>query len=140
MAVMRGWEIFTRNVGQARNGGRGRVGFIMGGWKIFKVSSHSWQRGANPTILWRTPSPLFFKFCPPSPHFPITSNPNPHCSFCCLFLWLNGWSRGFLLVIWFDITNTQTHKAHLGASRLTHPYKYIFTPPVLCSQQLPLLH
>ena len=36
MAVMGGWEIFARNGGGARNGGRG-VGFVMGGWKIFKV-------------------------------------------------------------------------------------------------------
>ena len=39
------------------------------------------------TILWRPPilrSLLsFFKFCPtPSPHFPVTSNPHTHCSFC----------------------------------------------------------
>ena len=30
-------------------------------------------------------------------------------------------------------TNTKAHTAHSGASRLTHPYKYIFTPPVICS-------
>ena len=32
------------------------------------------------------------------------------------------------------------HTAHSGEGRLTHPYKYIFTPPVMCLQQLPLLH
>ena len=38
--------------GEARNGGGGReVGFIMGGWKIFKVSLHSRQRGANPYLM-----------------------------------------------------------------------------------------
>ena len=45
--------------------------------------------------------------------------------------------------IWYHThkhTNTQTHTAHSAASRLTHPYKYIFTPTVICSQQLPLLH
>ena len=47
---------------------------------------------------------------------------------------------GFLLVHWFDITHTQTHTVHSWARRLTHPYKYIFTPPIMCSQQLPLLH
>ena len=31
-------------------------------------------------------------------------------------------------------TNFQTHTALSGASRLTHPYKYIFTSPVICSQ------
>ena len=36
--------------------------------------------------------------------------------------------------------NTQTHTTRSEASRLTHPWKYTFTPPVMCSQQLPLLH
>ena len=36
--------------------------------------------------------------------------------------------------------HTQRHTAHPGASRLTHPYKYIFIPTVMCSQQLSLLH
>ena len=35
---------------QERWGGRG-VGFKIGGWEIFKVSLHSWQRSANPPIL-----------------------------------------------------------------------------------------
>ena len=63
---------------------------------------------------------------------------------------------GCLLVPWLSITHThihthtQTHththtnthhtKTHSRASRLTHLYKYIFTPPVMCSQQLSLLH
>ena len=34
-------------------------------------------------------------------------------------------------------THIQTHR---GANRLAHPYKYIFTPPLMYSQQLPLLH
>ena len=44
-------------------------------------------------------------------------------------------------LIWYH-THTQTHKhtAHSGAKRLTHPSKYIYTPTVMCSQQLPLLH
>ena len=37
-------------------------------------------------------------------------------------------------------THTQTHTAYSGASRLTHPYKYIFSPTVMCSQQPSLLH
>ena len=42
----------------------------------------------------------------------------------------------------FDITHTNTHKhtAYSEASRLTHPYKYIFLPSVMCSMQLSLLH
>ena len=42
---------------------------------------------------------------------------------------------------WYSdlISHTQTHKhtAHSGTSRMTHPYKYTFTPPVMWSQQLP---
>ena len=37
-------------------------------------------------------------------------------------------------------THTHTQRACSGASRLTHPYKHIFTPSVLFSQQLTLLH
>ena len=37
-------------------------------------------------------------------------------------------------------TQTHTHTSHLGASRPTHPCKYIFSPTVMCSQQLCLLH
>ena len=29
---------------------------------------------------------------------------------------------------------------HSGTSRLRHPYKCIFTPPVMCKRQLPSLH
>ena len=42
--------------------------------------------------------------------------------------------------IWFAHTQTQTHTAHSEASILTYPYKYMFTPLVMCSQHLPLLH
>ena len=46
----------------------------------FYSVSECWQRGPNPPILWRppyipTPLPLFN---------PVTTNPHPHCSFCCL--------------------------------------------------------
>ena len=37
-------------------------------------------------------------------------------------------------------THIQRHIEHVGASRLTHPYKYIFTPLGIFSQQLSLLH
>ena len=48
---------------------------------------------------------------------------------------------GFLLVLWFDITLTQKqrHTSHSRVNRLTHPYKYKLTPPVMCSQQLHVL-
>ena len=52
-----------------------------------------------------------------------------------------GLTQGVLLVLWFDIIH-KTYKAHSGASRLTHQYKFIFeivipppffkvTPPIL---------
>ena len=37
-------------------------------------------------------------------------------------------------------THTERHTTHSGASRLTHSYKYIFTPPFICSQQLSVLY
>ena len=48
--------------------------------------------------------------------------------------------RGFLLVLCFDIKNTQTHDTHTWANRLTHSYKHILTPPIMCPQQLSVLH
>ena len=46
-------------------------------------------------------------------------------------------------IMWF-FTGTliwyHKHTAHSGASRLTQPYKCIFTPLVICSKQLPLLY
>ena len=138
--------------------------------------------------------PLFSNFVhppPPSPslqlHFPVTSNPYPHCSFCfpvsladwvitlhlkChlndnldLWIYVEPWylntrrilmcvlcnkasnlSRsdtwcGFLLVllmVLLSYTQTQTHIAHSGASRLTHPYKYKYH--LLCAQGSYLYH
>ena len=38
MAVMGGWEFFTRNGGEGGGGGD----FKMWGWEIFEVSLHSW--------------------------------------------------------------------------------------------------
>ena len=43
-------EFLLQMGGGSQEWGEG-VGFIMGGWEIFKVSLHSWQRGANPLIL-----------------------------------------------------------------------------------------
>ena len=58
---------------------------VMGGSEIFKVSWHSWQRGANPLILWRPhyiAYPPVFKCCPPR-NFSVTSNLHLQYSFCC---------------------------------------------------------
>ena len=48
MAAMGVWEIFTRKGGKP-----GMTGgwFYNRGWEVFRVSLHSWQRGANLLIL-----------------------------------------------------------------------------------------
>ena len=49
----------------------------------------------------------------------------------------------YLLLLWFDITgkHTNTYSTLRGHySELIYPYKCIFIPPVMGSQQLPLLH
>ena len=44
-------------------------------------------------------------------------------------------SHGFLLGLWLANTHRHTKReryaAHTGANRLTHPYKYILTPPAV---------
>ena len=130
------------------------IGFKMGGWEIFKVFLHSWQKGVNLTIMWRPPYIAY-----PPPLFPILSNSTPTALSAVLFVWLNEWSWhirctillnenmdlhmsslgtavtegpwfvffatrhqvywglticGFLLVLWFDITHTNTHSTLRG--------------------------
>ena len=51
------------------------VGFIIGGWKIFKVSLHSWQRCANP-LFYEDPSSLLNCLSPPQ--FFSNFEPSPH--------------------------------------------------------------
>ena len=175
-----GCEIFTRNWGEARN----KEG--TGGLGTFKVLLHSWQKGANPLILWRLPYiayplPAFSNFVHSSPPLPCHLQPQPPLFFLlsCFFGWMGDqatfdvpwiytcealvpWHQKDLDVFyakrcqvywgltrnvvfcWYYDTMSHTHKhtahtAHSRASRLTQPYKYIFTPPVMCSQQLPLL-
>ena len=48
MAVMGGWEIFTK-IGEEP--GMTEGWFYNRGWEVFRVSLHSWQRGANPLIF-----------------------------------------------------------------------------------------
>ena len=85
---------------QERWGGRG-VGFKIGGWEIFKVSLHSWQRSASPPILWRHLYIAYSLFqilsIPPTPLLPV------------LFLWLNGWSHQIWCAILFNHNNGSTH-------------------------------
>ena len=147
------WEISTRN----RGGGGG--GFIMGDWKFLK-SLDLIGRGVITSIT--TPAPtflsvvLFLWLNRWSQHIwcAILLNDNidlhmlnletlvpegPWCVFyatrCQVY-----WGLTHVVFYWYsDVvithTNTKAHTAHSGASRLTHPYKYIFTPPVMCSQQ-----
>ena len=80
--VVSWWEIFTRNGGKPGMEWVRGGGVIIGGWEIFRVSLHSWQRGANPQ---------FYKDLPilPTPHL----QPPPPLFSVVLFLWLPGWSR-----------------------------------------------
>ena len=164
-----GWEIFTRNGGEARNGGR---------WEIFKVSLHSWQRGANPLIYCLSPLFQLLSTPPPPPHLLENKPPPPlffllscffssmsdHTTFDVLFndninLHMSSFStrRTLMCVLCnkassllrsniynlgqiYLISHTQTHTSNSGACRLTHSYKCIFTLPVFCSQLVPLLH
>ena len=41
-------------------------------------------------------------------------------------------------LIWYHI-HRQTCTGHTGTNRLTLTYEYILTPPVMCTQQLPVL-
>ena len=42
-------------------------------------------------------------------------------------------------LIWY-LTHKQRHPAPTKGKRLTHPWKYILTPPAMCPQQLPVLY
>ena len=55
-------------------------------------------------------------------------------------VWHIIWFFTGTLVWYHTYTSTQTHIAHSETSRQTHPYKYIFTLTVMCSQWPPLLH
>ena len=83
MAAMGGLEIFTKNRGRggARNGGGGGK-FLKSLYMVGrKVLTPLFHEDPSPPIL---PTPLFqILSYPLSPHFSVTSNPQPHCSFCC---------------------------------------------------------
>ena len=75
---------FLLQMGESQEWGGG-VGFIMGGWEVFEVLLHSWQRGAKSPVFYEDPLyclPSLFQILANLPHFPVTSNPHPH-SFCC---------------------------------------------------------
>ena len=109
------WEIFTKiGGGGARNGKGGcGAGFIMGEWEIFKVSLHSWLKGANLVILWKTlilptppPSLFFFKFYP-LPALTSLSSPPPLLFLLpCLFGWTGHQATTdvlfYLMILWIS--------------------------------------
>ena len=81
-----GLEIFGRNGGKpgmvARKGGGG----FWNGWDgKFLKSLYIGRWLLTPPILWSPPILLTLAFfvCHPPPHFPVTSNAYPHCSFNC---------------------------------------------------------
>ena len=71
----------------------------------------------------------------------LSGNTNAWNKPCNTSSWLkpDTW-YGFLLVLDL-ISQMQTHKKiHRGANKLTNSYKYMLTPPVMCSCKLPVLH
>ena len=160
------WEM--GGMGKARNGLGGKEGgswFYHGGDGKFLKSLQIVGRRVLTTLFYEDPLyclPSFFRFCPtPSLSSPI-STPTvlsvmdnmdlhilslgtlvPQGSWCVFYAIRNQvyWALTHNVVfLWCSDLISYTHTAHSGASRLTHLYNYILTPPVMCSQQLPLLH
>ena len=93
--------------------------------KYFKLyKSHSWQRGPNHPVLWR-----HSLYCLPSPPYS-----NTMWFFASTLIWYHTQTHTH------THTHTQRHNTLRGQCTDTHQHKYIFTPPVMCSQQLSLLH
>ena len=111
MAVMGGWEIFTRNGGKPW---MGEVGFIMNPY-FMKM----------PPYPYCLPLPLFqilSTLCPPSPHpFTLPCHLQPPkltilsvVLSLVLFLWLNGWSRDIWCTVLLN-DNMDLQMSSLGA-------------------------
>ena len=81
---MEGWEIFTRNRGEARDGGA--VGFAIGDDKYLK-SLDIVERGVLTPLFYEDPSilpiPPFSNVVHPLLNFSFIFNPHLHYSFCC---------------------------------------------------------
>ena len=83
-------------------------------WKISLISGgtylqnhHSWHRIYNPLFHW-DPLHCLAPFLQILSNLPLPPPPNlhPHCFFCCLALWLNGWSRHiWCLILRNDMIN-----------------------------------
>ena len=110
-------------------------------------------------MLWIPPilPTLLFQILTNTPLPPISSSPT--ALFVALFHCFNGWLRHIWCVTLLNIMDLHmsilgtivppggpcyvfhTHPpTHTGVNTLTHPYKHILTPPVMCSQQQFLLH
>ena len=79
-----GRELFTRNRGTGMGGGGGW--FLMGGGEFLKSLPYFMK----PPFPIYCLLPFFQILSPPPPPFPVISNPNSHCSFCCpvFFGWM----------------------------------------------------
>ena len=116
-------------------------------------------------MLWRPPYiayRTFLKFFPAPLSIVSNLNPPPQLLFLmpCFFDWIGERARFdvlFHLILWIYKcrilvlstrttllcvlhTYTQRYTARSGTNRLTHPYKYILKTPVVCTQQLSVLH
>ena len=87
---------------------------------------HSWRRVRNPSLIYEDPLYCLFKFCFIQQGIKFTE------------VWhITGFFASTL--IWYH-THKQRHATHTRAKRLTHSYKYILEPPLMCSQQLFVFH
>ena len=124
---------------------------------------HSSQRVPSNPYVMRTPLHCLlhhFKFCPTPLSVASNLYPLPFLM-SCFFDWMGECATFdvlFHLILWILLNieprylnttttllcvsrkYTQRYRAHSGTSRLTHPYKYILTPPAKHSQQLSVLH
>ena len=110
------WEAITRNRG---NPGMVGICFMMGEWKIFKASLHSWQRGTNPlfyevsSILPTPAFSLLLSTPPPLPPLPCHLQPSSPLLFLlfCLF-WVNEWSQHIWCAVLLN-ENMDMHTSNL---------------------------
>ena len=146
---MEGWKFVTRNGGKRRmERGKGKLSkslYIVGKGVLYRPSTtppphthtHTHTNTSTHThlhtaILLNDNMDLHL-LC-----FGILEPEGPWCVFyatSCQFYWVLTHDVVFTGTL-ILLSHTQTHTAHSEATRLTHPYKYIFTRPVMCSQQL----
>ena len=154
---MGGWEIFTRNGGKP---GKGRLYFIFHIFSnfmktpyiayppLFQILSTHCQLQLLPPLFFLLSS--FFGWMDLTTFdvlFYLMLNDNidlhmlslgtlvpegPWCVFHATRLnFTEVWHN--VVFYWYSDLLSRTHTAHSGASRLTHWYKYIFIPYVVCS-------